>query len=79
MLCDTPKKCMGKNLIHPHYSIFQGYSNCVMVLYLLESMDKLSGVSSSLRRILKSLADLFVLYCIAENSGSFLEVRRTPH
>lgn len=50
-----------------------------MVLYLLESMDKLSGVSSNLRRVLKSLADLFVLYGIAENSGSFLEVRRTPH
>ncbi|KAJ7391545.1 Acyl-coenzyme A oxidase (Acyl-CoA oxidase) [Desmophyllum pertusum] len=44
-----------------------------MVLYLLESMEKLSGVSSSLRRVLKSLADLFVLWGIAENSGSFLE------
>ena len=53
----------------------QGYSNCVMVLYLLESMETLSGVSSNLRRVLKSLADLFVLYGIAENSGSFLEVR----
>lgn len=65
--------------INFHCSIFQGYSNCVMVLYLLESMDKLSCVSSNLRRVLKSLADLFVLYGIAENSGSFLEVRRTPH
>ncbi|KAJ7388681.1 Acyl-coenzyme A oxidase (Acyl-CoA oxidase) [Desmophyllum pertusum] len=51
----------------------KGYSNCVMVLYLLESMEKLSGVSSNLRRVLKSLADLFVLWGIAENSGSFLE------
>ncbi|KAL9961620.1 hypothetical protein ACROYT_G030602 [Oculina patagonica] len=51
----------------------KGYSNCVMVLYLLESMEKLSGVSTNLRRVLKSLADLFVLYGIAENSGSFLE------
>ncbi len=47
-----------------------------MVLYLLESMEKLSGVSTNLRRVLKSLADLFVLYGIAENSGSFLEVRK---
>ena len=65
-----------------HYSIlflFQGYSNCVMVLYLLESMEKLSGASSTLRGVLKSLADLFVLYCIVENSGSFLEVRETRH
>ena len=41
-------------------------------------MEKLSGVSSSLRRVLKSLADLFVLWGIAENSGSFLEVRKQP-
>ncbi|KAL9961614.1 hypothetical protein ACROYT_G030588 [Oculina patagonica] len=51
----------------------KGYSNCVMVLYLLESMEKLSGVSTNLRRVLKSLADLFVLYGISENSGGFLE------
>ena len=47
-----------------------------MVQYLLESMEKLSGVSTNLRRVLKSLADLFVLYGIVENSGSFLEVRK---
>ena len=46
-----------------------------MVLFVLESLEKLSGVSTNLRRVLKSLADLFVLYGIAENSGSFLEVR----
>ena len=46
-----------------------------MVIYVLESMEKLSGVSLNVRKVLKSLADLFVLYCIAENSGSFLEVR----
>ena len=49
-----------------------------MVIYVLESMEKLSGVSSNLRKVLKSLVDLFVLYCIAENSGSFLEVREPP-
>lgn len=47
-----------------------------MVLYVLESIEMLSGVSSNLHRVLKSLADLFVLYGIAENSGSFLEVRK---
>ena len=46
-----------------------------MMFCVLESIQKLSGVTSSLRRVLKSLADLFVLYCIVENSSSFLEVR----
>ena len=50
-----------------------------MVQYLLESMEKLSGVSTNLLRVLKSLADLFILYGIVENSGSFLEVRKTLH
>lgn len=45
-----------------------------MVLFVLQSMEKLSGISQNLRRVLKSLADLFVLYSIAENSGGFLEV-----
>ena len=56
------------------FSLFQGYSHCVMVSYLLESMENLSDVSSSLRRVLKCVADLFVLWGIAEDSGSFLEV-----
>ena len=47
-----------------------------MVSFLLESMEKLTGISQNLRRVLKSLADLFVLYGIAENSGSFIEVRQ---
>lgn len=51
----------------------KGYSHCVMVSYLLESMENLSDVSSSLRRVLKCVADLFVLWGIAEDSGSFLE------
>lgn len=38
-------------------------------------MEKLSGISQNLRTVLKSLADLFVLYGITENSGSFIEVR----
>ena len=46
-----------------------------MVIFVLESMEKLSGVSLNVHKVLKSLADLFVLYSIAENSGSFLEVR----
>ena len=46
-----------------------------MVLFVLESMEKLSGISQNLRRVLKSLVDLFVLYSIAENSGGFLEVQ----
>ena len=46
-----------------------------MVLFLLESMEKLSGISLNLHRVLKSLADIFVLYGIIENSGSFIEVR----
>ena len=45
-----------------------------MVSYLLDSMENLSGVSSSLRRVLKCVADLFVLWGIVEDSGSFLEV-----
>ena len=45
-----------------------------MVLFVLQSMEKLSGISQNLCRVLKSLADLFVLYSIAENSGGFLEV-----
>ena len=45
-----------------------------MVSYLLDSMENLSGVSSSLGRVLKCVADLFVLWGIAEDSGSFLEV-----
>ena len=56
------------------FSLFQGYSHCVMVSYLLDSMENLSGVSSSLRRVLKCVADLFVLWGIVEDSGSFLEV-----
>ncbi|XP_058950187.2 peroxisomal acyl-coenzyme A oxidase 1-like [Pocillopora verrucosa] len=51
----------------------KGYSHCVMVSYLLDSMENLSGVSSSLRRVLKCVADLFVLWGIVEDSGSFLE------
>lgn len=46
-----------------------------MVIFLLESIEKLSGISRSLRTVLKSLADLFVLHGITENSGSFIEVR----
>ena len=45
-----------------------------MVIFLLESMEKLSGISQNLRTVLKSLADLFVLHGITENSGSFIEV-----
>ena len=45
-----------------------------MVSYLLDSMENLSGVSSSLRTVLKCVADLFVLWGIVEDSGSFLEV-----
>ena len=45
-----------------------------MVSYLLDSMENLSDVSSSLRRVLKCVADLFVLWGIVEDSGSFLEV-----
>lgn len=56
------------------FSLFQGYSHCVMVSYLLDSMENLSGVSLSLRRVLKCVADLFVLWGIVEDSGSFLEV-----
>ena len=56
------------------FSLFQGYSHCVMVSYLLDSMENLSDVSSSLRRVLKCVADLFVLWGIVEDSGSFLEV-----
>ena len=62
-----------KLLVH-FFSLFQGYSHCVMVSYLLDSMENLSGVSSSLRRVLKCVADLFVLWGIVEDSGSFLEV-----
>lgn len=51
----------------------KGYSNCVFVCYVLDSMKNLSGVSPSSRRVLKSLSDLFVLWGITENSGSFLE------
>ena len=39
-------------------------------------MEKLSGISRNLHQVLKSLADLFVLYGIAEQSGSFIEVRK---
>ena len=46
-----------------------------MVSFVLESMEKLSGISENLHRVLKSLADLFVLYGIVENSGGFLEVQ----
>ncbi|XP_073251487.1 peroxisomal acyl-coenzyme A oxidase 1-like [Porites lutea] len=49
------------------------YSHCVMVIFLLESIEKLSGISQNLRTVLKSLADLFVLHGITENSGSFIE------
>ncbi|CAH3158358.1 unnamed protein product [Pocillopora meandrina] len=51
----------------------KGYSNCVMVSYVLDSMENLSGVSPNSRTVLKSLSDLFVLWGITENSGSFLE------
>ena len=46
-----------------------------MVIFLLESMEKLSDISQNLHTVLKSLADLFVLHGITENSGSFIEVR----
>lgn len=50
------------------------YSHCVLVLFLLKSMKKLSGIiSPHLQQVLKSLSDLFVLFGIAENSGSFIE------
>lgn len=45
-----------------------------MVLFVLESMDKLSGICRNLHGVLKSLADLFVLCGLMENSGSFIEV-----
>ena len=45
-----------------------------MVIFLLESIEKLSGISQNLRTVLKSLADLFILHGITENSGSFIEV-----
>lgn len=51
----------------------KGYSNSVMVYYVLDSMENLSGVSPNSRTVLKSLSDLFVLWGITENSGSFLE------
>lgn len=57
----------------------QGYSNSVMVSYVLDSMENLSGVSPNSRTVLKSLSDLFVLWGITENSGSFLEVRKEIH
>ena len=47
----------------------------MLVLFLLKSMKKLSGISPNLQQVLKSLSDLFVLFGIAENSGSFLEVK----
>ena len=55
------------------YSL-QGYSNYVVVLFVLKSMEKLSAISHKLRLVLKALADLFVLWSVVENSGSFLEV-----
>lgn len=51
----------------------KGYSNCVLVLFVLESMDKLSGICRNLHGVLKSLADLFVLCGLMETSGSFIE------
>ena len=50
-----------------------------MVSYVLDSMEYLSGVSPNSRTVLKSLSDLFVLWGITENSGSFLEVRKEIH
>ena len=50
-----------------------------MVSYVLDSMENLSGVSPNSRTVLKSLSDLFVLWGITENSGSFLEVRKERH
>ena len=50
-----------------------------MVSYVLDSMENLSGVSPNSRTVLKSLSDLFVLWGITENSGSFLEVRKEIH
>lgn len=47
----------------------------MLVLFLLKSMKKLSEISPNLQQVLKSLSDLFVLFGIAENSGSFLEVK----
>lgn len=54
---------------------FKNYSHCMLVLFLLKSMKKLSGISPHLQQVLKSLSDLFVLFGIAENSGSFMEVK----
>ena len=65
-------------MIYPSFFL-QGYSNCVMVSYVLDSMENLSGVSPNSRTVLKSLSDLFVLWGITENSGSFLEVRKKIH
>lgn len=73
--------CSESPWIKVIYLLFflQGYSNSVMVSYVLDSMENLSGVSPNSRTVLKSLSDLFVLWGITENSGSFLEVRKEIH
>ncbi|XP_068705320.1 peroxisomal acyl-coenzyme A oxidase 1-like [Montipora foliosa] len=50
------------------------YSHCIFIFLLLKSVENLSGISLNLHHVLKCLIDLTVLYGIAENSGSFLEV-----